>query len=100
MSKFSAALIAMTALAASTAVADPLRVVTLTELYEPGQLAHLQEAGGGCRYFGSVDEPAIIRVEVSVCSTEDGTPVEAPFSGVAKLGGLPVPAGTLVDLTK
>lgn len=100
MSQIRAALIAMTALAVSTAVADPIRVVTLTELHQTGQLEHLQEVGGGCRYYGSVVDPVTIRVEMSVCSTEDGTPVEAPFSGVAKLGGLPVPAGTLVVLTR
>lgn len=99
MSKIRAALIAMIALATSTAVADQLRVVTLTELHEPGQLAHLKEVDGDCRYYGSV-ERTTIRVEVSVCSTEDGTPVEAPFPGVASIGGLPVPAGTLIDLAK
>ncbi len=100
MSKIHAALVAMTALMAGPASADPVRVVTLTELHEPGQPAQLQGAGGDCRYYGSVDEPTTILIEVSVCSKEDGTTEEAPYHAVAKISGLPVPAGTLVDLTK
>lgn len=99
MIKIRAALVAMTSMVAGTAIAGPLGVVTLTDLHEQGQPAQLQEIGGDCQYYGSVEEPTAIIIEVRVCPTGEGALEQSPYPAVVNIDGLPVPAGTHVDLT-
>lgn len=74
MSAVRTTLAAILTLMSGTAIADTIRVVTLDDLYDQSQPAHLQEVDGDCHYYGRVDPPSTILIEVSVCPTTGGPP--------------------------
>lgn len=101
MKKFCIALAATAVLMTTTASAETINVATLSELREQGQLVQLQEVGGNCRYYGTLDQSQrAVRVEMKACHAEDGAIVQQPYTGTVKVDALPAPVGTRADMTQ